>query len=156
MITIHTVDTGQAERLRQVRALLYQYGEERNFDAALGNFTAELDNLPGQYALPSGTLLLATLDKNPAGCIAFRALDHKICEMKRLSVAPKFRGQGIARWLIRQLLQRARTLGYSLMRLDSHPHMHAAIHLYRQFDFIEIEAYNHNPTPGIRFFERRL
>lgn len=76
--------------------------------------------------------------------------------MKRLYsyILPAFRGQGMARALIAALLQQARTAGYRRMRLDSHPHMHAAHHLYQQvFGFYEIERFNDNPTPGIRFFE---
>lgn len=156
MITVIAVDARQPERLQQVRALLYQYGEERQFDAALGNFTAELNNLPGAYAPPAGTLLLATLEQQPAGCIAFRSLSSHICEMKRLYVTPDFRGRGIARRLIQALLPAARKTGYKRMRLDSHPHMLAAQHLYKEFGFRQIEAYNDNPTPGILFFEKRL
>lgn len=156
MTAIHLLDAGQPDRLAAVRALLYQYGQERHFDAALGNYTAELNDLPGCYAPPAGALLLATFQQHAAGCVAFRLLNQATCEMKRLYVAPVFRGRGIARQLIQELLYTGRKAGYRSMRLDSHPHMLAAQHLYQAFGFRQIDAYNDNPTPGIRFFERML
>lgn len=153
---LHAVNSAQTERLTQVRALLTAYARERNYDAALGDFTTELNTLPGRYAPPAGALLLVTLQQQATGCVAFRRLDTSTCEMKRLYVLPEFRSRGIGRRLIAALLEQARTTGYQRMRLDSHPHMHAAIYLYQTFGFREIEAYNSNPTPGIRFFERTL
>ena len=37
----------------------------------------ELATLDVKYAPPNGALLLALVDGAPAGCIAFRALDHR-------------------------------------------------------------------------------
>ena len=56
---------------------------------------AELQHLPGDYAAPRGTLLLAWVDGELAGCCALRPLDEvdvvNAAEMKRLYVRPAFR-----------------------------------------------------------------
>jgi GNAT superfamily N-acetyltransferase len=64
---------------------------------------ADASALPGPYAPPAGALLVATLAGNPAGCVAFKRLDGKTCEVKRMFVDPAFRKRGIARALMIQL-----------------------------------------------------
>src|SRR5688572_5937378 len=63
------------------------------FDAEA--FERELVGLPGHYSLPSGCLLLATVENEPAGCVALHPLDSAHCEMKRMFVYPRFHGQGV-------------------------------------------------------------
>ena len=146
----------QIDQLDKVRALLWEYARLRHFDAALGDYKAEFAGLPGKYAGPAGCLVLATWEGQAAGCVAFRRLDEKYCEMKRLYVSPSFRGKKISIYLVERLLAEAAKANYSFMRLDSHPWMAAAQALYQHFDFKPISAYNDNPTPGILFFEREL
>ena len=142
--------------LDKVSALLWEYARLRDFDAASGDYQAEFTGLPGKYAAPEGCLVLATWEGQAAGCVAFRKLDEKYCEMKRLYVSPDFRGKKISIHLVERLLEEAAKADYSFMRLDSHPWMAAAQGIYEHFDFKPISAYNNNPTPGILFFERKL
>ena len=66
---------------------------DQYFDAAA--FEEELASLPGKYAPPRGSLLLAMHDGRPAGCVALREIDARACEMKRLFVYPHLHGKGI-------------------------------------------------------------
>jgi ribosomal protein S18 acetylase RimI-like enzyme len=142
--------------LENVHDLFLQYARLRNHDAALGNFTEELTNMPGKYASPKGTLLIAYFKNQPAGVVAFQPFAEGICEMKRMFVSPTFQGQYIGHSLLNELLSQARKSGYQKMYLDTHPWMKSAQHLYQKFGFHEIERYNDNPTPGIRFFALEL
>ncbi len=144
------------QQIERVKILLKFYGELRNHDAALGNYHAELDGLPGKYAPPKGCLLLAHDGTQAVGCVAFQALSESICEMKRMFVLPDYQGQKIGFRLVERLLQEARKAGYKIMRLDTHPQMQRAAKLYQSCGFYPIERYNQNPTPGIRFFEKIL
>ncbi|MEM7659139.1 MAG: GNAT family N-acetyltransferase [Bacteroidota bacterium] len=139
-----------------IRTLLRTYAESRGHDAALGDFEWEMKELPGKYGPPLGCLLLAKQEGVAAACVAFQPLEEGICEMKRMYVAPEFRGKGIARALCQALIEEAMAAGCTHMRLDTHPSMTAAQQLYQQLGFEEISRYNQNPTPGIRFFEKRL
>ena len=143
-------------QIQAVRELLLEYGRLRNFDAALGNYSTELQWLPGKYGQPFGCLLLATYEGHPAGCIAYQRLSSEICEMKRMFVHPNFRKKGISKQLVSKLLDEARQTGYQFMRLDSHPSMQVAQAIYQSFGFYPTDRYNDNPTPGIRFFEVAL
>lgn len=144
------------EQIQAVRQLFLEYGKARNFDTALGDFSAELAGLPGKYAQPEGCLLLATYKGEATGCIAYRKIEEGICEIKRMYVSPLFRGNGIGKKLVEKLIGMAAQANYRFIRLDSHPSMHTAQAIYQSFGFQPIDRYNDNPIPGIRFFELEL
>ena len=76
--------------------------------------------------------------------------------MKRLYVSDPYLGFGIGSYLTKRIIEESRKAGYKVMKLYTHPSMITARNLYEQSGFKEIDAYNNNPTPGIRFFELKL
>jgi putative acetyltransferase len=77
-----------------------------------GGLDEELATLPGIYAPPTGCLLLAMHDGQPAGCVALRSHDPTTGELKRLYVRSSFRGKTLGRLLVAALIHDARLLGY--------------------------------------------
>ena len=164
-----TASIGKAERklivlrravspddIEQVRALLVEYAASLSFSLCFQNFERELAGLPGDYAPPDGRLLLALCSDQAAGCVALRKIGDGMCEMKRLYVRPQFRERGFGRRLATAILDDARALGYSAMRLDTVPSMKEAIALYQSLGFRRIEAYGHNPIEHAIFMELTL
>ena len=100
-------------------------------------------------------MLLAYVVGQPVGCVGLRPFPSDgACEMKRLFVRPTFRGARLGRKLVERVLQEAKLLGYSSMRLDSHPAtMQAAIEMYRQFGFFEIGPAPLEATEGLIYME---
>src|SRR4051812_47511134 len=88
-----------AEEIATVRELLQDYGRWLGVDLGFQGFAAELAGLPGAYAPPRGRLFLASAGGRAAGCGAFRSIDERVCEMKRLFVRPGNQGQGLGRML---------------------------------------------------------
>jgi len=80
-----------------------------------------------------------------------RRWDAHSCEMKRLYVRDSARGGGIGRSLVMAAIERARSMRYRRMLLDTLAAMTAARSLYAMFGFKPCEPYYHNPIPGTTF-----
>ncbi|MBS0515782.1 MAG: GNAT family N-acetyltransferase [Proteobacteria bacterium] len=153
------IEIGEAilpEDVAVVRELLQEYERALGVDLCFQNFAWELADLPGGYAPPRGTLLLARAGGSIAGCVALRPVDDATCEMKRLYVRDAFRAIGLGRRLVERVIGDAQALGYRRMVLDTLPTMTAAQRLYESLGFTDTSAYRHNPIAGTRFLRREL
>lgn len=142
--------------IEQAKTLFLEYADSLGFDLSFQDFDEELRNLPGDYARPTGCLLLAVYEGRTVGCAALRPLEEALCEMKRLFVRPEFRGMGIGRALAEAIIRQARELGYCRMRLDTVPSMEAARALYTSLGFAQTSPYRYNPIAGAVFMELKL
>ena len=151
-----TFDLERNPAPHEIRPLLEEYASSLSFDLEFQDFDGELARLPGDYAPPGGSLLLARVSGLAAGFVAVRRLDADTGELKRLYVRPGHRGLGLGRLLAEAAIEQARELGYRRLRLDTTPEMASAHELYRRLGFCEIEAYRENPVAGARFLELDL
>lgn len=145
---------------QQIKELFVEYSESLGFSLAYQGFAAELAELPGKYAPPTGALRLAHIAGEAAGAVALRQLEADIGEMKRLYVRPAYRGQrteeglSIGRALAVAIVAEARALGYRRLRLDTiFGKMDAAMKLYRSMGFVTIPAYYPSPVPDTTYME---
>lgn len=140
----------------RVREIFSEYAASLNVDLAFQDFEGELAGLPGKYAAPQGTVLLAFSAERLVGCVAMRASGADAAEMKRLYVRPDGRGHALGRRLAEAICAAAGQQGYRRIRLDTMPSMAAAQQLYATLGFVEVEPYVHNPVAGTKFLEREL
>lgn len=136
--------------------LFSEYAESLEFSLDFQDFEKELAEMPGEYARPDGSIILAYSGEKPAGCVALRPLDSDFCEMKRLYVRPEFRGLEIGKNLSRMIVKKARELGYMKMRLDTVSSMTRAMAIYRKMGFRDIDPYRFNPFNDAVFMELDL
>jgi len=136
--------------------LLYSLRDmQLNMDVQLhAGELSEIEN--GTYVPPNGAILLATSGNEFTGVVALRKITDDMCEMKRLYVRPEQRGASIGLHLAKRIIQKAIDLGYSKMRLDTHPDMTSAHRLYYSLGFYDIPQYNQNNIPGALFMELDL
>ena len=155
---LQLVEAQTPEDLEAIKQLFRAYAEWLNIDLAYQGFEEELAGLPGKYAPPGGSLLLAR-DETGAflGCVGLRPIDPPgVCEMKRLYVLPEGRGLGLGEKLVSAIIDAAESAGYAEMRLDTLPTMTGAIGLYRKHGFEPMERYYETPIAETLFFRRKL
>jgi len=152
------VEATTAQQIEQVRHLFLEYREQLPIEYCFRSFDSEVAALPGEYSVPKGILLLATVVGQPAGCVGLRPFPRAgTCEMKRLYVRPAFRGGRLGRELAERAVEQARRLGYSSMRLDSYRStMQAAIALYHKLGFREVGPEPLPPVEGLIYMELSL
>jgi len=111
----------------------------------------EFSNLATKYESSGTGIFLACSADQIVGCAAFRKLDDKVCEMKRVYVRPCARGHGLGLVLVERVLKEAELSGYEMICLDVLPEFTVAEALYRSLGFKDIEPLTFNPVPGTAF-----
>ena len=144
-------------RLREMRELVREYVAKLGRDLTFQGIEAELADLSGKYAPPSGRTLVAVDGSDRVvGCVAYHRLTDVRCELKRLYVRPAARGRHVGRALVTRMLAVARADGFKEMVLDTFSDLASAVHLYHALGFRECEAYYENPLSGALYMRRDL
>jgi ribosomal protein S18 acetylase RimI-like enzyme len=143
--------------LAAIKALFEEYARSLNFSLCFQGFDQEMATFPAKYAAPSGALLLATVDGEPAGAVALWQQEPGVCEMKRLYVKPQFRKLALGRQLAEAIVAEGRAMGYRAMRLDTiKSSMATARGMYERMGFREVQPYYENPMPDAVYMELAL
>ena len=160
VVTRVAIRDAGADDVLAIRRLFEAYAASIGVDLCFQGFADEVASLPGAYQPPRGALLLAVHDSEAVGCVALRPLpdegDHAVGEVKRLYVVPHARGGHVGRALMDVLLERARTLGYQTLKLDTLATMARARALYVALGFRECAPYYRNPLPGVTYMSLTL
>jgi GNAT superfamily N-acetyltransferase len=143
MITVQPA--GSPADIDAVRGLMREFNRwvmaaiaETDNPSIFAEFEVELAGLPGRYGPPSGCLVLARLNGEPAGCVAYYAHDPTTVEIKRMFVPTRSRGHHIGDRMMGVLLAQARASGYHRALLSSHHSMHAAHAIYHRAGFRDV------------------
>lgn len=155
-----------AQMVSAARQLLLDYGrfvvaQPGTARFCFGSLEKEAERLPLGYQEQGGGCLLAWIDNEPAGFVAWRALPSTVAsdawEMKRLWVRPAARGLGLGRLLTQAVLDRGIAANRAAIYLDTVPEsMNAAHRMYLEFGFVPCLAYNDNPIEGIAYLVKHL
>ena len=112
---------------------------------------------------PTGVFVVAVSDGEPVACGGLQhdqpagppAEGQRVAELKRMWVHDDWRGAGLGSRLLRHLEDRARALGYDVVRLDTNAALAEAISMYERAGYRAIGRYNDNPW-ATHFFEKLL
>jgi putative acetyltransferase len=139
-----------------VRGLVLAHVDERSTTPGIEHMKDDAARLPGPYIAPHGAIWLAHAGEEAVGCVALRPLPGSVGEVKRMYVAPGWRGRGVGRALLETLIERARTIGYQRLRLGTLADMTQAQALYQSLGFVPIERYREDEMVDTEFYEKDL
>ena len=158
------VEASNAEDLARTRRLFLEYAESLGWDLdSSSRFADEIDHLPGPYAPPAGSLLLAKVHGEAVGVLGLQPIPEdartpglaaeRFGELKRLYVSPEQRQRGIGRALMERAESEARARGYeALVLTTSADLMPLAQRLYDELGYRPTEPYRTDlPWPDIRW-----
>lgn len=151
------VEVRSAAQFAAAKALIEEYARLPHIAGRWRDPAAEIAALPGEYQPPSGAMLLAMDGERALGVVCLRGLgDSGACEMKRLYVPPAGQGRGLGEALSIAVMNHARALGYTVMKLDTAPELTPARTLYKKLGFHEIPRYLDYQSPDAVCYERSL
>lgn len=166
-----TAALATAERLLRAAALTFDPVDPTGAEAtaAMASYFSELDvRFPSGFdsadALgPSaaamsgatGIFLVARADGEVAACGGVQRHTSGTGEIKRMWVAPPWRGAGVGRRMLAELERSAAELGYRHVVLDTNATLTEAIAMYEAAGYTPTDRYNDNPYAE-RWFTKRL
>lgn len=152
-----SISTAKSENdFSGAKLLFLEYAKELNIDLCFQNFDRELKEISVLYNVPSGILFLLKCKNEFIGCVGLRKINDEISEMKRMFIKKEFRGKGLSKNLINNLIAHAKQMNYKTIRLDTLPQMKEAVNLYTLIGFKEIKPYRFNPVDGAKYMELTL
>jgi putative acetyltransferase len=100
----------------------------------------DMHDVQRNYFDNRGVFLVSVSDEQIVGTGAFLRYEVEgYCELKRITLMPEYRRQGLGYALLKELLQRARAMGYAKAILWTNRYKLArAVAFYRQISFVEV------------------
>ncbi len=86
-------------------------------------------------------VVVAYDDQQALGCGAIKEYSEGIMEVKRMYVAPEYRGKGIATMVLKELEKWSRELNFPLLILETGIKQPEAIQLYKKNEYLQIPNY---------------
>ncbi|CAM5491246.1 hypothetical protein SALBM135S_05316 [Streptomyces alboniger] len=151
-VTLDVVDPGHPDARSCLLAYFTELGDR--FDTGFDPARSLLPDA-GELRPPHGLFLVARARGEPLGCAGLKLPAEAPAEIKRMWVAPRARGLGLARRFLSELEERAVRHGRDVLRLDTNKALTAAIGLYRSHGYREVPAFNDEPYAH-HWFEKRL
>jgi ribosomal protein S18 acetylase RimI-like enzyme len=132
------------EGLRGMGALI----EEPGFDL-------DLRDIEGEYLEGDGEFLVGVCEGQVVAMGALRKTSPKRAEVKRMRVAPAFRGRGFGQRILDVLHRRATALGYATLHLDTGINHEAARNLYEANGYRKTRCGKVGPVECV-FYEKSI
>jgi GNAT superfamily N-acetyltransferase len=166
--TTRILEATTPEQVDDVRRLFGEYASSLGWDTSEGWISGEIAGLPGTYAPPRGSLLLAYLGDEPAGAMGLQPVPEvarvegtgaeRAGELKRLFVRPQFRRHGVGRALMERAEVEGRARDYDgLLLTTSAEMMPLAQRFYEELGYAETAPYRNDlPYPDIRWMRKDL
>lgn len=144
----------QAQDYQAVRALIESVLTEFGFAFAVGGLEQDLKEIGARYGTQRAGFWVAEAATGIGGTVAIRPKAERTCELKRLYLAPQWRGQGLGQTLYAHAELFARQAGYERIWLDSSRRFSSAHRLYERNGFILLQRLDNDWEDNV--YEKRL
>jgi putative acetyltransferase len=132
-----------------VRGLVFAVLREHGLSPDPANTDADLYDLESSYHRAGGSFdLLLDMTGTVVGTVGLVPQDEGGCELRKMYLAPAYRGRGLGKRLVRRALDRARQLGFRRVELETMSVLRAAIGLYESLGFRPFVSEHRSAGPG--------
>lgn len=118
-----------------VRELVRQLIDEIGRPWATQENESDLQNMEAEYIGRDGIFLVAEEKEKVIGFADDRKLNDQICEIRRIVIAKEWRGHGLGKRLIKQIIEFARRLEYRYLDAIMDPRFKISQNLFDELDF---------------------
>lgn len=99
--------------------------------------------------------LIKNKEEEIVGTFGLYKLSETTCEIRKMYLLPKARGNGLGKWMVSFLIKKAKELKYQKIELDTASVLLEAIELYKKMGFKEVKTCNDSPRCD-RAFEMNI
>lgn len=89
--------------------------------------------------------LIKNEEEEIVGTFGLYKLSETNCEIRKMYLLPQARGNGLGKWMVKFLIEKAKELGFQKIELDTASVLLEAIELYKKMGFKEVETCNDSP-----------
>lgn len=144
MNTLYTIRDIKTEDNQAIAKIIRQ--GLMDFDAAKPGtvfYDDTTDNLYEVFRKEKSFYFILLVDREiigGAGVYPTEGLEENTCELVKLYLKANFRGKGYGKILMNHCIEKAKTLKYQYMYLESMPELNIAIPLYERYGFEYLKA----------------
>jgi len=114
---------------------------EEYYSNLVGGVENRKSFIPFNFSESVQDVLVAYMDGVPVACAGLRKYSESDIEIKRVWVAPEYRGHHIATDLMKKIEDKAKRQGFLRAILQTRELMHSAVELYEKLGYYRINNY---------------
>ena len=123
------------------------FGILRSFDLALDRdgTDKDLSDIEANYVARGGVFeVIENNEGKIVGTVGLYPLDETTIELRKMYFDPSIRGRGLGKQMLKEMIEKAKILGYLRVYLETASVLAQAVHLYESEGFQPVEV-KHTP-----------
>lgn len=128
-----------------IETLVFDVLREFDLQPDPENTDADLKDIEANYLVRGGVFDVIEDDQAIVGTIGLYPVDGEVCELRKMYLVREARGRGLGKYLLERAVVQARGLEFKQLVLETSNKLPAAIRLYVNFGFHQIELLHASP-----------
>lgn len=136
----------------RVQNLVFGILREYDLELDLKGTDRDIADIETHYLKRGGVFeIIEDADGNLLGTVGLYPIDAETVELRKMYFDKKLRGRGVGRKTLQKMIEKARSLGYKRIYLETAKILKEAVHLYEKFGFLPT-AEKHTPRCDQAYF----